>query len=243
MSCFWKLIALWVLVASLTGPLPVQAADSAQVAQQLTAQIQTLHKIKAYVLREDWGRLFLLEKVTQEALTNVQDPALGLGHAKTWLAFQQLIVMFRYSKSFMQHLDMDAIHPDLVFLSENMNAISTQFGLDDAPYTKITFNVYSQIHKLFLQLKSLTLPGPLTKKVDALVPQLGALMAVAQEGDRPKTFRAAKSVYVKVREICETDFSHISLGENGFAIAIEIEGLNQYYNEVAQNFEGTDSGK
>ena len=158
----------------------------------------------------------------------------GLAHAGTMRSYQQLIVTFRYSNSFLKQMETALTEEAIKELFDISEAISKDRGFDDTPYTQITANVFSEMYQLILQLKSLsTLPAALIPQLDALVPKLGNVIAVAKQGDRPRTFEAAVPLSKQITALYSL-LEGIQHSNPAFEVVLDIQGLNEFYSEYAQ---------
>src|SRR5690606_35704815 len=108
-----------------------------------------------------------------------------------------------------------------------------EYGFDDAPYTQVTLNTFTQIHKLILQLLNVSLEAGLKKKIEELKGPVGELMAIAKQGDDFKTFSEATPRCRLIRSLYP-DFYRIAESDAAFALVLELQGLNEWYIERAR---------
>lgn len=232
---------LTLLVASLTAPA-AQAQDAGEFDRamaQLDRQVALLESLEPSVMRLDLGRLFVLRLASQKVKASAT--TVGLSHMQTFREYQNLIIAFRYSTSFLKEIATEETQEAITELQQIADAIAEARGFDDSPYTRITESVYAQIKKLMDQLLTLSVSDDLKKKIQDLTPELGTLIATARQGDRPRTYAAAKPVYEKIAALYSGDtdlFGPIARSNAAFNITLEIMGLNEYYLEVAQDFDG-----
>jgi hypothetical protein len=59
------------------------------------------------------------------------------------------------------------------------------------------------------------------------------VIAIAEQGDRPKTFAAAIPVIDQVRNLYPM-FDQISSSSVGFSMIMELQGITEFYAEFAQ---------
>ena len=158
----------------------------------------------------------------------------GLAHAATMRSYQQLIVAFRYSSSFLKQLESEFNTLAIKELFDINELIVKARGFDDTPYTQITANVFSEMHQLFLQLQTLaSLPADLKNQINALIPKIGNVIAIAKQGDRPKTFAAAVPLSKEITALYVT-FGRVQHANPAFDVILDIQGLNEFYAEFAQ---------
>lgn len=210
------------------------ADDELNVAKaQLAREVKLLSDIEKYVERIDLARLFVLKKSAQNVSDSIAQ--VGFSNMATMRKYQELIVAYRFSMAFFQQIESDDTKDDIAELLRINDAISTARGFDDSPYTQITASVFTQMHKLVLQLTDggPALPEELKQKLSELKAPLGNLIAIAKEGDRPKTFEAAVPVYHKI-EALYPEFNQVMSSHAAFNLVLEIQGLNEFYAEFAQ---------
>ena len=209
------------------------SSDEVTVAkEQLQRAKSLINSILPATDRIETSRLTFLKKNIIATETAVEQN--GLAHAATMRSYQHLIVAFRYSSSFFKQIETGYSVNALKELVDIYELIVKARGFDDTPYTQITANVFTEMHQLVLQLKSLsTLPDSLKPKLDALIPKLGNVIAVAKEGDRPKTFSASIPVSKEITALY-ADFGTIQHANSAFDIVLDIQGLNEFYSEFAQ---------
>jgi hypothetical protein len=147
--------------------------------------------------------------------------------------YQILIVTFRYSKSFFQKITTQQTDGLIKRLLEINEQIVADRGFDDSPYTQITLSTFGQLHKLTQDIMNLPVSEDLKKNLKALIPDYGNVMAIAKQGDRPKTFAAATEVYRKIAALYPM-FQEVAPNNQAFETVLGIEGLAEFYAEFAQ---------
>lgn len=226
-------VGLFVLVSLVLGS-PAHASDdeAEQMRTWLGSELRILHWLERDVERLDMARLRLIETNVRVTLDSLNQN--GLAHARTTRSFQQMIITFRYSSAFFSQIETDETRVQIKELLTTNEDVIRKLGFDDSPFTQITANVFTQMHKLFLQLHdSGTLSGDLQTKVNDLIVPLGQVIAIARQGDRPRTFEAAIPVYRNIVKLYPA-FNKIESSHAAFDIIIEIQGLNEFYGEFAQ---------
>ena len=158
----------------------------------------------------------------------------GLAHAATMRSYQQLIVTFRYSVSFLKQIETNDTTVAIRELLDINELIVKARGFDDTPYTQITANVFSEMYQNLLNLKGLSsLPEGLIKKINSLTPKIGNVIAIAKQGDRPKTFAAAVPLSQEVTRLYP-EFERVQFSNPAFNIILDLQGLNEFYSDYAQ---------
>ena len=222
--------SLLLILFCISGP--ALAEDEATARQLLQRQIELITQLEPYTERVDLGRLHLLRKAAEGVLTRIQEK--GLANMVTMQSYQNLIVMYRYSIAFFRQIKTEKTQAVIEELLQINDQIVKDRGFDDSPYTKLTASVFSQMHKLILQLIDLSsLPDPLKEKLNDLKAPIGQVIAIAEQGDRPRAFESAIALYEKVKELYP-DFNAIAASDVAFDITLEIQGLNEFYAEYAQ---------
>lgn len=205
--------------------------DKEEALKQLRQESELITSIEPYVERLDLSRLYVLRtavtRVTQAVTTN------GLGHKSTFQEYQNHVVSFRYSSAFFKRIETRRTKEWLVQLQGIAKAIEENFGFDDSPYTQITASVFTQMHKLILELEQLAISDGLRAKLGELKAPIGNVVAVAKQGDRPKAFEAALPVYQRIKGLYG-DFFEVASSSAAFSTVMEIQGLNEFYGEFAQ---------
>jgi hypothetical protein len=204
----------------------------------LQKQLKLLVSLKPDMERADLARLSVLETQTRVVLTSINE--VGLGHVSTFRSFQNYIIAFRYSETY---LAMIKNKDNLEFVGEIIKiseSIAQKYGFDDSPYTRITENVYMQIYRIFTQqIKQLPISDELRVGIDASIRPIGELLSIAKQGDRPKTFKKAREVYGLIQNLYRL-FDKVSASQQAFLVVLEVQGLNEFYAEFAQDFDGVE---
>ena len=199
----------------------------------LSTQIKAIETIEPHVRKPYLPRLYVLKITSKRALSALE--ANGLGHIRTFQEFQNVVVVYRHSVSFLNSVPAEiSKQKEVQTLLDLALQIETQYGFDDSPYTRITANVYSQIEKLVTELMDKNIPVELKVSLNALKPLLGNAIAEGRQGDRPRAYLAAEPVHKAIEDLYE-EFYKIARSP-AFDVALEIMGLNEYYADLAQDF-------
>lgn len=226
-------ISRFLTVVLILTACAVHAEDEAEkVRTWLGTELRLLHWLERDVERLDLARLRLIETNVRVTLDSLNQ--FGLAHARTIRAFQQMIITFRYSSAFFTQIETDETRQAIKELLKTNEDLTRKLGFDDSPFTQITANVFTQMHKLFQQLhESGTLTATLDMKVSDLIVPMGQAIAVARQGDRPRTFEAAIPLYRQIVALYP-EFNKIGSSHAAFDVVLEIQGLNEFYGEFAQ---------
>ncbi|MFM8315859.1 MAG: hypothetical protein ACKOA8_16380, partial [Deltaproteobacteria bacterium] len=205
--------------------------------EQLDRAVYLIEGIQRPAEQLDKARLGFIKRNALMVKSSVQEK--GLAHAATMRSYQQLIVAFRYSSSFLKQLATEYSGEAIKELVDIHEAIVKARGFDDTPYTQITANVFGEMYQLVKQLSTVSvLPAGLKPKLDALIPKIGNVIAIAKQGDRPKTFKAAVPLSQEITALYG-DLGKVQHANSAFDIVLDIQGLNEFYAEFAQ-IEGLD---
>jgi len=236
----------WALLVISFGFFAVPAiADShTPSTEPLYQQVGLLDFMSPYVERVDMARLLVVRSTVNGV---IQDMEANLREGRKEITFQtlrliqNLIIQYRFSQVFFGWTEPRSITSiytpqtgdslaKLKTLSENL---VKEYGFDDSPYTQITANTFRQMQRLLKQLEDLPLDAKLKAELRALWMPIGETIAVAEQGDRPKTFEKAVPVIRQVRTMY-SEFDQISSSQAGFAMIMELQGLTEFYAEFAQ---------
>jgi len=198
---------------------------------QLTELKTQLAAIEDTVERYELGRLIVLKNQVNSVETAIR--AKGLGHMATIREYQVLIVSFRYSTGYLNRVATGATQENISQMMKLLDQIVEQRGFDDSPYTQITLGTFSQIYKLLQDLLNQPIPEGLKSRLTDLIPPIGQVMAIAKQGDRPRTFAAATAVVLQIRTIYPA-FLRVGSSDPGYETLLNLQGLTEFYAEVAQ---------
>ena len=226
-------VLLFLLSLQLFSPVFCTAEDEVSVAkEQLNRAIVLIDGILPGTEHLESARLNFIKRNVLAVKSSLEQN--GLAHAATMRSYQQLIVAFRYSSSFLKQLESEFNSKAIKELFDISELIVKARGFDDTPYTQITANVFSEMHQLFLQLQTLaSLPADLKNQINALIPKLGNVIAIAKQGDRPKTFAAAVPLSKEITALYAL-FGRVQHANPAFDVILDIQGLNEFYAEFAQ---------
>lgn len=226
------LAAIFLLLSFLLNSQNLQANDEyARAEQQLERMNVILDELSFSLEREDLARLYVL----QQAPKRVQDvmKIKGLANMATIREYQVLIVTFRFSHNFFSRVETTHNESLLRELLDINTAIIEERGFDDSPYTQLILSSFQQIHQLMSDLVSMDIPNSLRSSVEDIIPDVGLLLAVAKQGDRPRAFDSGKSLYPKIRALYP-EFAKVAASNNAFQTTLAIQGLNEFFAEYAQ---------
>ena len=210
----------------------------------LYRQLNLLSTMESYVERIDISRLFLIETTVKAVIQNTEDNVKAGRQEvtiQTMKLIQNLIIQYRFSKVFFGWMDpkpitsiyAPIIEAELNELQKLSEDLVSNYGFDDSPYTQITANSFRQMQKLLQQLETINIDDTLKSKLRDLWMPIGQVIAIAEQGDRPKTFAAAIPVIDQVRNLYPM-FDQISSSSVGFSMIMELQGITEFYAEFAQ---------
>jgi hypothetical protein len=156
----------------------------------------------------------------------------GLAHMKTMGEYQVLMITYRSSKLYLDSVSSDSTASLIAQLKAVTEEIAKDTGVDGWP-TKITLSVFTQIRDNLNQLKQQPISATLQSAIVALDADFGNVMALAYEGDRPKTFEAATALYRKIQDLYPL-IESVSGANPAFELGLTIRGLAEFYAEFAQ---------
>lgn len=238
-SEIWKLAAGLILAVSLiVGPAARAESEADRDEKQAAIEEiqQMLDLLKNIEYPTEWqekGRLIVLRNQANKVLACIQNRKMGLGHMSTLREYQTLIVDYRYSTAYFNKISTGATQGQIASLMRLVDQIVNERGFDDSPYTQITLGVFTQMKELFQELQKLPLADPFRVQIGNLFPSLGQVMALAKQGDRPRTFAAAQPVILQIRAMYPL-FMKISATDQGYETVLNIQGLSELYAEFAQ---------
>ena len=211
--------------------LPAFPGEVEMAKEQLTQQLVLLEQISKHVQRPHLSRVAVLRaslRRVEESLTEK-----GLGHSVTIREYQNLIVAFRYSKAFFARARSEIIAKEIDEVLAIAETTANARGFDDSPYTQITASIYSQMHKLFIQLEEVTGNEELKTELAKIRVPMGEVIALGKQGDRLKTFIHAIPLYQRVKSLYP-DFDSVGFSDPAFDVSLEIQGLNEFFSEFSQ---------
>jgi hypothetical protein len=225
-------------------PTLVQAATSTGAAVTFSDQVALMDKISPYVERIDLARLIVVKKSAEAVSADiVKNLAEGRNEVtfQTLRLVQNLIVQYRFSQVFFGWTTPRSINSiyteytaaDLAKLQTISTEMVKTYGYDDSPYTQITANTFRQMQRLLQQLETLPMDASFKQQLRDLWQPIGETIAIAEQGDRPKTFAKAIPVIQLVQALYPM-FDKISASEAGFPMIMELQGLTEFYAEFAQ---------
>lgn len=237
---------VWTLFLALLFSMSFLSETHAETpaTQPLYRQLSLLTSMEPYVERIDISRIYLIESSIKIVIQNMEDNVAAKKQEvtmQTMKLIQNLIIQYRFSKVFfgwMEPKPITSIYAPI--LEDSLNELEklseelvSNYGFDDSPYTQITANSFRQMHKLLQQLETLNIDANLKTKLRDLWMPIGEVIAIAEQGDRPKTFAAAIPVIDSIRNLYPM-FDQVSSSSAGFSMIMELQGLTEFYAEFAQ---------
>ncbi len=221
-----------VLVLALALPPLLRAAESSEAVVDLENEAKILKQLEPTVRRMDFVRLRILETSVLMTLRSLAEK--GPSHAQTIRYYQQQVITFRYSTTYFSLIQTDNTAPLIKELLGLNDRITRRIGFDESSFSQVTGHVFSQMYRLFLQLKETgTLPPALQSKMNSLIPGMGRLIAIAEKGDSPRTFDVARPIYREIVGLYE-EFDKLGSSHAAFEVIIEIQALNEFYGEFGK---------
>jgi hypothetical protein len=236
--------SLFLLVGWLLPLCLAQAQAPTPATKPLYRQLELIQDMQPYVERINLARLFVIQTSIKNVVGNMEaNVSAGKNEVtmETLRLMQNLIIQYRFSVVFfgwsepksVTSIYAPVIESDLQELQDLSKKLANDYGMDDSPYTQITTNTFTQMHKLLEQLETLPIDDKLKGFLRNLWPFVGQTIAVAQLGDRPKTFEQAISTITLIRNLYP-QFNQISNSNAGFPMIMELQGLAEFYAEFAQ---------
>lgn len=223
----WLATACLLLLGGRAFGQPFKAEEA------LNKQLELIEKVTPQVETYDLPRLIFLRAATQRAKDSLLDDKRGPLHRETANQFYNLVIGYRYSKSFFDQIKSDDTADSFDELFAIANRVADAYGLDDSTKTQITASSFTQMHKLVLQLLQMDIPDDLRTQLEAMKEPLGHVIATAALGDRFKTFKAAIPVCKQLHTLYPL-FLKVRPGEPAYNVILEIQGLNDTYVDYAQ---------
>lgn len=236
MTLEWSMLKLLcggaLLLACFALPAPLRAQDELTRAKgQLTRQVQLVEIVEQDTERQDLDRLMLLKQTSTRVLGFVE--ARGLGHAETFREYQVLVLAYKFNEQFLGSIRTDVTTAAIDELLQTAATIAEERGLEDPPYTKITWSVFDQLWRNFQALKGQPVPEDLKATIDTLAVDFGNVLARAQHGDTLPTMEAAKALYYRIVELYPA-LDDIAGSSAGFELGLTIRGLAEFYREYSK---------
>lgn len=235
---------IFIALTLLAIPLHAEESTSAQAVALLNQQLGLLSTIEPTVERIDQARLLVVRKAIEAVIADIRDNKTA-GRSEitfqTMRLLQYLIIQYRFSTAFFGWQETPSLlsiytpqtQVPLTKLKQSYEDLQKSFGIDDTPYTKITSYYFRQMEKLVRQVEQLPLDETFKASLHELLSPIGHTVAIAEQGDRPKTFRAAKEVLPMIKALYP-QFNRLSSTSAGYAAILELQGLTETYAEFAQ---------
>lgn len=235
----------FVIIFLLTLTALAQATDS-EATKPLNRQMQLIDSLKPFADRQDLARLYVINSsirvVIQDMNSNVAQNKSEVTVA-TIRILQNLMIQYRFSQVFFGWQQSDVGPSGNIVTNQSTEILSelktlsddlvTEYGFDDSPYTQITANTFKQMQVLIQGLEAIQINPLLKERLNALMLPIAETVAVASQGDRPKTFEKAIPLVQTIRKLYPL-FDQIAMTQAGFGKIMEIQGLNEFYAEFSQ---------
>ena len=225
-----------------TAEASISAGDEvAETIAALNLEIELIDAISVDVEHLDFARLTVLKLDIVRLIETIKTK--GLFHRDSAVSFYSLTKRFEFSKSLFQFITSEHQKDNIQKLQSMATTLAGKYGYDIDFATRHTFNDFTQMKKLFLQLMDLPISDSLRAKIRALDQHLIDVLGPAKQyGDRPITFERGKETYFKIQALYP-DLENLALGNAAFDIVVEIQGLNETYAEFAQIFRAAGAGE
>ncbi len=228
-------LRLFIVALLLSLPQFAVASDEVQTAKnELQEMIDLCERIKPYIERKDIGRFLVIQRSMHDVSDLLNSE--GLGSLKTVRGYEFMLITVRHSMAFFNEVQTTYTSGMLKKIIQTNEAIAVRIDFDEdgSPATRITATVFSQMHKLLLQLRTLPgVPDDIRLEAESLIAPVGNVIAIARKGDRPKTYEAAIPLQKKITSLYPV-FEKIVSSHAAFNLVYEIRGLNEWYGEFAQ---------
>jgi hypothetical protein len=222
----------------------LNAFAETEATKPLYRQLDLLKQVQPYVERIDLARLFVIQTSVTSVIKNMESNVAAKKNEvtmETMRLIQGLIIQYRFSQVFFGWTEPKAItsiyapviEPQLNEIHSLSQKMVVDYGMDDSPYTQITANTFTQMQKILKQLETLPIDGDLKSELRKLWPSIGETIAIAGQGDRPRTFEKAIVSIGLIRNLYP-QFNRIANSDAGFPMIMELQGLAEFYAEFAQ---------
>ena len=155
----------------------------------------------------------------------------------TFNAYKQQDVQYRYSTLFFEFIRTTKTEKSIAELLLLVTQIRQKLQLDEDPYNKILASNFKQLRDSMEALKKLSeIPDLLLAEFPKILVLIGLAESLSLgEGDRPKAFKAAREAYWPLLDLYPQLQAITS--KAGYALVLEILGLNEFIGEYAQAHE------
>lgn len=225
---------------------PVQGTTA--TTEPFYLQIDQIEEISYFVDRVDLARLISIRASIQTIVDDLEANVRAKKQEVTFSSLrkiQNLIVQYRFSQVFFgwsTPRSSTSVYTEytsgaLQKLNQLQQEMVVKFGYDDSPYTQITAQSFKQIQKLMYQLEDLPIDSQFKADLRATWRDIGEVIAISEQGDRPLAFKKSIPMLEKLRKLYP-QFDQVSATNIGFPIVMEIQGLVEFYAEYAQVEQG-----
>ncbi len=199
---------------------------------ELDTMLADLTSLKDEIIRNDLGRLLVLEREVKKVRDSVVN--LPTGHFDIFRSYQDMIRTFIYSEDWFKKDFPDAARPYLVKLEETIAQLRVSRGFDESPFGMVVYDILKQLHLKFNDLLDRDIDSDFKAKIAEVISTIAEAMPIAKRGDRPLAFEEADKVYAKVKDLYPY-FDEVATSDSLFETYISIQGINEYYSDAAQH--------
>jgi hypothetical protein len=214
-------------------PSAAQAANEVEDAQsKLTLLTRDLTNLEYFAERSDLGRIMVLKKRIETVSQSIKSA--GLGNIQTLNRYEELVLSFRYSESFLYSISTQRTQATISDIRGLNDEIIKSRGFDKSIVTQLVAGVLSQMHNLTEQIGRETLPGDLERWFKtAFNPSLGPVLATARaDGDVPHTYQEANKIYALLKSQYVALYK-VPANTSAYNMITELVGLNEFYWEIS----------
>lgn len=197
----------------------------------LELQKKLLERIRPFISKADQPRLHSLVSSTQDVIDAVNTHVIG--HRIATQEMQRLVLVFKYSESYLDYISAKKIRPTVDELRVIQKNLATIFGFDAAEGSTIVYLVLKQMSRIIEQINTLDPPERLRNELVSLRVPLGKALAISPTGDRPLTFQDADKVYAPLVTLYPL-LHQVAESEVFFQPLMELIELNEFYGKYAQ---------
>ena len=207
-----------------------ETADDASIALENLQQDLTF--LKYFAERIDLGRILVLEKRIVQTNQLVKEK--GLGNLTTLNSYQELVLSFKYSESFMKAISTKMNQASVVSVNQKIELIAKSRGFDQTMNSQLVSGILNQVYNLTQQLQGQQISDNLVRwmKQD-LAHKLGSAIASARaNGDVPSSFAAADQIYSEVATHYN-ELYQINFKSPAYNMVTELMGLMEFYRDIS----------
>lgn len=221
-----------LMTTTVFAAAPAQPETSDDASMALEELQEDLNVLKYFAERIDLGRILVLEKKVSQTNQLVKEK--GLGNLGTLNSYQDLVLAFKYSETFMKSISTRMNESTVVSLGKKLDTIITARGFDQSMNSQLVAGILSQVHNITQQIQTQQVSDSLVRwmKQD-LAFKLGTAIATAKaHGDIPASFAAADQIY---REVSSHygELYQINHKNPAYNMVTELMGLMEFYKDIS----------